>query len=75
MKNIRYPNHSDFPRAEVAYATVPFDQGEWDGRTSLVLKDGNDQQVDAVIEQRASMASSLRWTSVMVLRGTTTDLH
>lgn len=49
-KSIRYPNLSDFPRKEIAYATVPFDQGEWDGEKSLILKSDLGNETDAVVE-------------------------
>lgn len=43
QKTIRYPNHTQFPRTEVVYATVPFAQGEWDGQAGLQIV--NEQNV------------------------------
>ncbi len=48
--NIRFPNLSQAPRTEVTYTTLPFDAGEWDGVSPLVLRDEQEQVVDAHIE-------------------------
>jgi len=47
---VRFPNVSRFPRTEVAYSTVPFPEGEWDGELPLVLKDDQGNKLDCVIE-------------------------
>lgn len=48
--NVRFPNLSQAPRTEIAYAALPFAQGEWDGTTPLVLRDAQEQLVDSHIE-------------------------
>jgi hypothetical protein len=46
---MRFPNLSNADRTEIAYATVPFAQGEWNGVVPLKMtKDGKD--LDSVIE-------------------------
>lgn len=48
-KDVRFPNLCNFDRTEVAYATIDFAAGEWDGETPLVLQDqGSD--IDSTIE-------------------------
>jgi len=49
-RHIRFPNLSNFERTEVAYATVDFAAGEWNGSTPLVLEDDTGNQIDSVIE-------------------------
>lgn len=49
-KSLRFPNLSDFERTEVAYATVPFAKGEWDGESPLVLTNLAEEQIDSVVE-------------------------
>ena len=48
--NVRFPNLSNSSRKEVVYTALPFAQGEWDGIASLVLRDENEEIVDAYIE-------------------------
>ncbi len=48
--NVRFPNLSQAPRTEVTYATLPFAQGEWDGVSSLVVKDEGGGMINAHIE-------------------------
>ena len=49
-KSVRFPNLSQFERTEVAYTTVPFAKGEWDGESPLVLTTLAEEQIDSVIE-------------------------
>tara|TARA_S200002703_G_scaffold128763_1_gene115585 strand:+ start:79 stop:2112 length:2034 start_codon:yes stop_codon:yes gene_type:complete len=49
-KSVRFPNLSNFDRTEVAYTTVPFAKGEWDGESPLVLTNLAEEQIDSTIE-------------------------
>lgn len=62
--NVRFPNLADTPRIEVAYAALPFTEGEWNGSTPLMLLDDANRPVDACIE-----AFGARWPDGSVRYG------
>lgn len=49
QKTARYPNLTPFPRTEVAYATIPFARGEWNGQSSLRMTEEGGAPLEAVV--------------------------
>lgn len=48
--NVRFPNLAQTPRREVLYTALPFAPGEWNGESSLVVRDLHNNEVDSYIE-------------------------